>query len=83
MFFMNCKTTEVEKINYYVPEISFPEFPELEDYEILEDGRIATTEKFFRELLIFRTLYYDEIEKYNERKNMVKEESTYINSNEE
>lgn len=67
-FFTSCKTTERTKTVYYVPEINSPAFPELGEYEILPDGRVATDERFFRELLIFRTLYLEEIEKYNEKK---------------
>lgn len=63
---MSCKTTE--KIIYCVPEINFPEFPELREYEKVGENKIATDEDYFRRLLIFRTLYINEISKYNEKK---------------
>ena len=60
--------TVIEKTIYKCPEISWPEFPELDEYEILENNKISTDENYFRKLLLFRTLYFDEIEKYNEKK---------------
>lgn len=63
----------VEKTIYYISIVDFPKFPELGEYEILADGRIATDEDYFRKLLTFRTLYFDALEKYNEKINYVKE----------
>ena len=73
MFFMSCKTTE--KTVYCVPEINFPEFPELGEYEKIEGNKIATDEDYFRRLLVFRTLYLTECEKYNAMKNELQGES--------
>ena len=65
---MSCKTTRVvEKTIVYVPEIDFPDFPELGEYELI-DGKVMTDEDYFRKLLIFRTQYFNEIDKYNEMK---------------
>jgi hypothetical protein len=71
MFFTSCRTTRTV---YRVIEIDFPEFPMLGDYEVLEGNRVATDEEYFRKLLIFRTLYIDEQEKYNEKKKLVEGE---------
>lgn len=69
MFLNSCNTTKViEKPVYFVPEIDFPVFPELGEYEKLENGKISTDEDFFRKLLTFRTVYNDAVEKYNESK---------------
>lgn len=46
----------------------------LGDYEVLEGNRVATDEEYFRKLLIFRTLYIDEQEKYNEKKKLIEGE---------
>jgi hypothetical protein len=68
MFFVSCRTTRTV---YKVIDIDFPEFPVLGDYEVLEGNRVATDEEYFRKLLIFRTLYIDEQEKYNEKKKLI------------
>lgn len=67
-FFMSCKTTEITKIEYKVPEIEFPDFPKLEDYEITPDDKVITDSGFFRKLLTFRTLYYECVNDYNSEK---------------
>lgn len=76
MFFPSCKTTQVENpcVIYYFPRVNFPQFPELGKFEILEDGRVAVDENYFRQLLVFRTLYDSEVEKYNVKKEFLKEE---------
>lgn len=71
MFFMSCRT--ITKTIYFVPDIDFPEFPELGDYEI-NDSKVTTDESYFRKLLIFRTQYFNEIEKYNEKKSRLENE---------
>lgn len=69
MFLISCRTIKViEKEIYYVPEISFPTFPKLPDYEIIEEGIIIKDENYFRELLKFKAEYKDMIEQYNEKK---------------
>lgn len=50
----------------YVPEVDFPTFPVLGEY-IKVNGKIATEEDFFRELLIFRETYKNAVEKYCEK----------------
>ena len=71
MSFSSCKTIKVvEKTVYYVPEIDFPVFPKLGECEV-NNGKATTDENFFRELLIFKTLYKDAVEKYNEKKELV------------
>jgi len=47
----------------------------LGDCEVLEGNRVATDEEYFRKLLIFRTLYIDEINKYNEKKKLIEGEN--------
>ena len=73
MFFISCRTTT--KTVYRVIDIDFPEFPVLGDCEVLEGNRVATDEEYFRKLLIFRTLYIDEINKYNEKKKLIEGEN--------
>lgn len=73
MFFFSCKTTIVEKTVYRFPEISWPEFPELGEYQKIQNGKIAIEEDYFRKLLVFRTFYFDEIEKYEEKKKLLEE----------
>ena len=73
MFFISCRTTT--KIVFKVVDINFPEFPALGDCEVLEGNRVATDEEYFRKLLIFRTLYIDEINKYNEKKKLIEGEN--------
>lgn len=74
MFFTSCKTTRtIEKTVYYIPQVDWPEFPELGEYEKIEDGRIATDEDYFRKLLIFKKIYESERDKYNEKKMKLEE----------
>lgn len=40
-----------------VPDLYFPEFPVLSGGEDLGDGTVRAPESYFRELLVFRTLY--------------------------
>lgn len=67
IFFVSCKTTEI-RVEYKVPEIDFPEFPKLGEYEITTDDKVITDSSFFRKLLTFRTLYYECIKDYNSEK---------------
>ena len=68
MFFSNCKSNQVvEKTIVYIPEIDWPEFPKLPDYKINGDGTVSTDEEYFRRLLVFKTEYQNEINKYNEK----------------
>lgn len=64
----------VEKTIYKVPKISWPEFPELGECEKIGNGKIATDEDYFRRLLVFRTFYFDEIEKYEEKRKFIEDE---------
>lgn len=76
IFFPSCNTTKVvEKNIYYVPEINFPEFPKLPDYEIKEDGVLIKDESYFSKLLIFRTLYVSEMTKYMATKKLYEGEN--------
>lgn len=69
MSLISCKTIKViEKEIYYVPEVNFPTFPKLPDYEMTEEGIIIKDENYFRELLKFKAEYKDMIERYNEKK---------------
>ena len=72
MFCNSCKTTTVEKTVYYIPEVDWPEFPELGEYET-KDGKVTTDEDYFRKLLIFRTMYLDEQFKYEEKRKLLEE----------
>lgn len=67
MFFISCKTTKEIVIEYQIPEIDWPEFPNLPEYEKY-NGKVTTDEEYFRKLLIFRELYKNERDKYNEKK---------------
>ena len=62
-----------------MPEIDWPEFPELEEYEKIEDRRIVTDESYFRKLLTFRTLYFDALDKYNDKLNLIGEKKDGTN----
>lgn len=75
MFLVSCKTTKEIQIKYYVPEIDFPEFPKLPDYEITEEGILVKDENYFRQLLIFKESYKSEINKYNEKKMKLEEKN--------
>ena len=72
MFCNSCKTTTVEKTVYYIPEVDWPEFPELGEYET-KDGKVTTDEDYFRKLLIFRTMYLGEQSKYEEKRKLLEE----------
>ena len=76
MCLLSCKTTKVvEKTIYKYPDISWPEFPELGECEKTGNGKITTDEDYFRKLLVFRTLYFDERDKYEEKKQLIEEEN--------
>ena len=73
MYFSSCNTTKViEKTIIYIPEIDWPEFPELGEYEA-RDGKVTTDENYFRKLLMFREMYFNEQNKYNEKKMKLEE----------
>ena len=72
MFFNSCKTVKEIEVVYHVPEIDWPEFPKLPEYE-RKDGKVTTDEEFFRQLLIFRETYKSERDKYNEKKEKLEE----------
>lgn len=70
---VSCRTTVeyIEKPVYYVPELNFPEFPVVSDYDISEDGEKVTVESdYFRKILIFRTQYRSLRDRYNEIKDL-------------
>ena len=74
MLCISCKTTTViEKIIYKCPEINWPEFPEVGEYEKTNNGKIAVDEDYFKRLLVFRTFYFDERDKYEEKKQLIEE----------
>lgn len=74
MCLLSCKTTTViEKTIYKYPEIDWPEFPELGEYEKTKNGKIAVDEDYIRKLLVFRTIYFDEKDKYEEKKQVMGE----------
>ncbi len=55
-----------------MPEVDWPEFPDLGEYET-KDGKVTTDEDYFRKLLIFRTMYLDEQSKYEEKRKLLEE----------
>lgn len=55
-----------------MPEINWADFPELGEYET-KDGKVTTDEEYFRKLLIFRTLYLSEKDKYEEKRKLLEE----------
>ena len=63
----------VEKTIYKCPDINWPEFPEVGEYEKTNNGKIAIDEDYFRRLLVFRTFYFDERDKYEEKKKSIEE----------
>lgn len=65
-YFVSCKTVIIERS--YVPDITFPEFPDLDEYEKTKDGKIVVDEDYIKRLYIFRTFYFDERDKYEEKK---------------
>lgn len=74
MLCISCKTTTViEKTIYKCPDISWPEFPEVGEYEKTNNGKIAVDENYFRRLIVFRTFYFDERDKYEEKKQLIEE----------
>ena len=74
MLCISCKTTTViEKTIYKCPDINWPEFPETGEYEKTNNGKIAVDEDYFRRLLVFRTFYFDERDKYEEKKQSIGE----------
>lgn len=74
MLCISCKTTTViEKTIYKCPDINWPEFPEVGEYEKTNNGKIAVNEDYFRRLLVFRTFYFDERDKYEEKKQLIEE----------
>lgn len=77
-FFSSCKTTKVE-IQYVevMPDIDWPEFPKLPDYE-LKNGKVTTDEDYFRKLLVFREIYKSERDKYNEKKRKLEEKENEL-----
>ena len=54
-----------------MPEIDWPEFPKLPDYEIKADGVLVKDKIYFKKLLIFRESYKTERDKYNEKKEIM------------
>lgn len=70
---ISCRTRVeyIDKPVYYVPDVVFPEFPLVGDYEIGEEGRKVTVDSgYFRSLLIFRTEYISALDEYFELKKL-------------
>ncbi|WP_405291968.1 hypothetical protein [Methanobrevibacter sp.] len=68
MSLSSCRSNKViEKTIVYIPEIDWPELPKLPDYEITADGILIKDENYFRQLLVFKTEYQTEQNKYNEK----------------
>lgn len=75
MSFVSCQTTKQKEVEVevYVPEIEFPEFPFIGNYEITENG-ILVEESYFRELLIFKISYEECLSEYEEKKQTLQEQ---------
>lgn len=56
-----------------MPDVYWPDFPKLPEYEKTNNGKVTTDEEFFRQLLIFREIYKSERDKYNEKKMKLEE----------
>lgn len=72
MLCISCKSTKEIVIEYRIPEINWPDFPKVGDYE-KKDGKIIIDEDYFRQLLIFKEEYKTERNKYNEKKAKLEE----------
>ena len=70
---VSCRTTVeyIEKPVYYVPELDFPDFPVVSDYDISDDGERVTVEAdYFRKILMFRANYRSVRDEYKEIKDL-------------
>lgn len=65
--FISCRTIQT-KVEYKVPEIVFPDFPVMGEYE-LKEGKVITDEEFFRKLLAFKMMYAEAVADYEYEKN--------------
>ena len=74
MLCISCKSTKEIVIEYRIPEINWPDFPKVGDYE-KKDGKILVDEDYFRQLLIFKEEYKTERNKYNEKKEKLEAEN--------
>lgn len=74
MLCISCKSTKEIVIEYRIPEINWPDFPKVGDYE-KKDGKIIIDEDYFRQLLIFKEEYKTERNKYNEKKEKLEAEN--------
>lgn len=72
--FISCRTTQT-KVEYKVPEIVFPDFPVLGEYEIIENEKVVTDSNFFRQLLTFKIMYEEAVADYEYEKNRVEGET--------
>ena len=78
MCFSSCRTIKEIKVEYCVPDVDWPEFPQFPEYEIRKDGVLVKDENYFRQLLIFRESYKSERDKYNEKKMKLEEEQNEL-----
>ena len=70
MFCMSCKTTKVvTEYKYYVPEIVFPIFPKLGEFEKI-NNKVEIDEDYFRQLLKFKESYKSSVSEYNEKREL-------------
>lgn len=70
MFCMSCKTNKVvTEYEYHVPEIVFPAFPKLGEFEIKGD-KVEVDENYFRQLLKFRETYKSVVLEYEEKRRL-------------
>lgn len=72
--FISCRTIQT-KVEYKVPEIVFPDFPVLGEYEIIENEKVVTDSNFFRQLLTFKIMYAEAVSDYEYEKNRVEGET--------
>lgn len=70
---LNCQSTNDVKKEIYIPEINFPKFPVLEEYE-QKDGKIIVPEEYILQLAEYKIRIEETEQNYNEIKKNIKEE---------
>jgi len=68
---LNCQSTTDVKKEMYIPEIIFPEFPVLEEYE-RKDGKITVPEEYILQLAEYKIRIEETEQNYNDIKKNIK-----------
>lgn len=63
----SCETTKIQVIRE-IPEIDFPDFPECDGYEVIDDDTVEISSDWFIELAKFKIDYESTAEEYNRLK---------------